>query len=73
MLFLSQMAYFCVLFLCDINPYNAEIFLYKPWEPKRFSSLNTYVMDLQPLEMLWFFQWGIIFVRHNLTSTDVRL
>ena len=72
----------------NVNPYHAELFLYKPWRHKGFFSiwsmykclswlflvhLNTYVMGLRPLEICWFFQRGDrLYTSASESSTDVR-
>ena len=64
----------------QFSPYNAELFLYKPWRPKGYfqfeivinvlvSSFRIIVMGLRPL---YIFSAGTVFIRQNLTSTDVR-
>ena len=65
-----------------------ELFLYKPWRPKGFFRfeivINVLVISFRFIwiPMLWvYYQYeyvysysaGIDFIRHNLTSTDVRL
>ena len=68
------------------NPYNAKIFLFKPWRLKIFFKfeiiMNVLVTSFQFIwtPMLWvydhykwyiFFIAGIVFLRQNVTSTDV--
>ena len=69
------------------NLYNAELFFFNPWRLKGFFQfeiiLNVLVGSLRFIwiPMLWVYgQWkyfnsfgaGIVFIRQNLTSTDVR-
>ena len=70
-----------------VNPWSAEMFLYKPWRPKGFSQFKVIIKVLVSsfwfiwIPMLWvydnynyFYSYsaGIDFSRQNLTSTDVR-
>ena len=62
------------LFYSGINPHNAELFLYKQWRPRFFFQfeviINVLVSSFQYVNC---FSARTVFIRHNLTSTDVRL
>ena len=49
----------------EVNPYNAEIFLYYPRDERIFQLfplyLNTYIMGLRPLLIFYSFSVGINF------------
>ena len=69
------------------DSHNADIFLYKPWKPKYFFQYEIIINVLISssrfiwIPMFWVycqykyfnsFSAGIVFIRQNLTSSDVR-
>ena len=47
----------CRSIVCDVGPYNAEIFLFKPWRPKGFFIINILVSSFRLIQvhMVWFY------------------